>query len=82
MKEGNPHNYKGKVSLQRVPLDAGGYTSRGQYYGTGQKLWYFFCEDAPQHTLGREGYFRASDRVAAKAHVCNLPLMCECRFYN
>ncbi|OSI20090.1 hypothetical protein BST65_35270 [Bradyrhizobium canariense] len=81
-REGNPHNYKGKVSLQRVRLNSGGYTDRGHYYGTGAPLFYFFCEDMPQHSWGRDGFFRASDRAAAKTHVRSLPLMSECRFYN
>jgi hypothetical protein len=78
----NPHNYKGKVSLQRVRLNSQGYTDRGHYYGTGVPLFYYFCEDMPQHSWGRDGFFRAADRNAAKAYVRELPLMCECRFYN
>jgi hypothetical protein len=82
MREGNPHNYKGKVTLQRVRLNSQGYDAMGRYYGTGPRLYYYFCEDAPQHALGRDGFFRAADRAAAKAYVRELPLMCECRFYN
>jgi hypothetical protein len=82
MSAGNPHNYKGKVSLQRIRLNSGGYDAMGRYYGTGQRLYYYFCEDAPKHVLCRDGFFRASDRSAAKAHVRSLPLMSECKFYN
>lgn len=79
---GNPHNYKGKVTLQRVRLNRDGYTANGLYFGAGSPLFYFFCEDDPGFGFMRDGYFRAVDRSQAKEHVRNLPLMCECRFYN
>lgn len=82
MNIGNPHNYRGKVTLRRVRLNSQGYNSRGYYYGTGAPLWFYFAEDADQYFLGREGYFRAADRKVAKAYVRSLPLMCECKFYN
>jgi hypothetical protein len=81
-RECNPHNYKGKVTLQHVRLNLQGYTSAGHYYGTGERLFYFFCEDAPQHAWERDGFFRAADRASAKAYVRAKPLMSECRFYN
>ncbi|KRR22146.1 hypothetical protein [Bradyrhizobium retamae] len=82
MAVGNPHNYKGKVTLQRVRLNSGGYDDMGRYFGTGQRLYYFFCEDDPGHAFRRDDFFRAADRASAKAYVRALPLMCECRFYN
>lgn len=84
MTAGNPHNYKGKVTLQRIRLNNGGYDDMGRYYGTGAPLYYYANEEFSEH-VGNflcDGYFRASDRAAAKAHVRALPLMCECRFYN
>jgi hypothetical protein len=82
MTVGNPHNYKGKVTLARVYLNRDGYTSSGCYYGRGTPLFYFWCEDDPGFGFKRDDYFRASTREAAKAYVRALPLMCECRFYN
>jgi hypothetical protein len=82
IKSSNPHNYTGKVTLQRVHLDMGGYDNIGAYWGRGAPLYWYFCEDMPQHTIGREGHFRARDRKAAKAHLRAMSLMSECRFWN
>jgi hypothetical protein len=60
----------GKVRLQRVRLDSGGYDSGGAYWGIGQALW--CAEDVD----GNRKFFRASDREAAKAKLPN------CRFYR
>jgi hypothetical protein len=78
----NPHNYKGKVTLQRVRLNSQGYTDRGHYYGTGARLYYYFCEDDPWQLSSSDGYLRAPDRAAAKALIRALPLLSECKFYN
>jgi hypothetical protein len=77
----NPHNYTGKVTLQRVRLNSQGYTSRGQYYGVGARL-YWFCCDEPFYPEHREGFLRATSRTSAKAAVRTRPLMSECKFYN
>lgn len=83
MSKGNPHNYKGKVSLIRVSVNRDGYTNNGLYYfGTGAPLFYYFCEDDPGYAFKREDHLRAANRTAAKAAIRALPLMCECRFYN
>lgn len=54
---------EGKCSLRQVKLDRGGYDSGGAYWGTGETLW------RAQDENGREMFFRATDRIAAKAHV-------------
>jgi hypothetical protein len=74
--------YKGKVTLQRIRLNSGGYTKDGFYYGLGQPLWWY-CADEVKHTLAEvSGYFRAVNRTAAKAYVRAIPLLKECRFYK
>ncbi len=50
----------GKISLQRVRLDSGGYDKGGAYWGTGTPLWYAEDQD------GNNKYFRAPTREAAK----------------
>lgn len=50
-----------KLHLRRVPIDRGGYDPGGAYWGTGAPLWYVYDDE------GQEEYFRARDRVAAKA---------------
>ncbi len=77
-------NYKGKVTLQRVRLNSGGYTSQGYYFGHGLPLfWYCTDEKHDAFTDGYlDGYFRAESREDAKAKVKAFPLMSECRFYR
>lgn len=56
---------EGRIRLQRVRLDVGGYDSGGAYWGLGEPLW--VAEDAD----GERSFFRARDRDAAKAYVRN-----------
>lgn len=51
------------VELQRVRLDRGGYTSSGQYYGTGAPLFTAYGDDGVWVDL------RAKDRAAARALI-------------
>lgn len=53
----------GKLQLQRIPINRGGYDSGGAYWGIGQPLWRAMDVD------GNTSYFRASDRAAAKASI-------------
>jgi hypothetical protein len=55
----------GKLKLERVPLDSGGYDPGGAYWGGGVPLYIAYDED------GRTLYFRARDRDAAKAKFPN-----------
>ena len=70
-----------RFSLKRVPLNQGGYTSDGQYYGRGKPL-YVAVFDDPSDTTDVQGTpwcphgfnyvehtFRAYDRDDAKAIV-------------
>jgi hypothetical protein len=52
----------GKVHLERVRLDRGGYDNGGAYWGVGLPLWRVWNE------LG-EAFFRAPNRDAAKAKL-------------
>lgn len=55
-----------KLYLHRVRLDNGGYTNEGNYYGVGQPLYEYFC-DEPDPQLGEiEGELRADNREHAK----------------
>lgn len=54
---------QGKVSLRRIPLDRGGYTKSGRYYGVGAPL--FEASD----DLEWSDEFRAADRKAARAKI-------------
>jgi hypothetical protein len=53
----------GKIHLQRVRLDSGGYDSGGAYWGRGTPLWYAMDQD------GNSRFFRAASRDAAKASI-------------
>lgn len=53
----------GKVTLERMRIDSGGYDSGGAYWGTGEPLWRAQDED------GNEQFFRAKDRKAAEAEL-------------
>lgn len=53
----------GKLYLQRMPLNNGGYNNLGHYYGLGQPLW----EASDQN--GDNYIFRASSRDSAKKIV-------------
>lgn len=56
----------GPVSIVRVPLNRGGYDSRGEYFGVGEPLFHAASED-----LSINLTLRAPDRSAAKAQVLN-----------
>jgi hypothetical protein len=61
-----PHafpQYSGRVTLHREPLNQGGYTRSGTYFGVGLPL-YFMQDDEGQH-LPHGSYLRASDRTDA-----------------
>jgi hypothetical protein len=53
----------GKIQLQRVRLNNGGYDAGGAYWGHGQALWCAMDQD------GNTQYFRAYDRDSAKAKI-------------
>lgn len=53
-----------KFTLQRVPLDSGGYDRGGAYWGLGNPLYWACNEDGDI-----ERFFRAPDRDAAKCEV-------------
>ena len=55
--------YKGKVTLYREPLDRGGYTRTGVYFGVGLRL--YFMQDEDGECLPHGQYFRATDRQDA-----------------
>jgi hypothetical protein len=45
-------------TLRKVPLDKGGYTKQGKYFGVGETLWEFEID-------GKLYYTRASDKASA-----------------
>lgn len=53
----------GKLQLERIRINGGGYDAGGAYWGLGQPLWRVMDQD------GNHKFFRASDRAAAKASV-------------
>lgn len=53
----------GQITLQRVPINSGGYDRGGAYWGLGPPLWY--AEDQN----GNSQFFRARDRGSAKAKI-------------
>lgn len=53
----------GKIHLQHVPINSGGYDRGGAYWGLGQRLWFAMDQD------GNSQYFRARDRETAKAKI-------------
>lgn len=63
---------QGKVHLQLVRLDYGGYDSGGAYWGWGDPL---FCA---WDNEGNQVFFRAKSRADAKAH----PTLEGCRFFR
>lgn len=74
--------FEGKVSLQRIRINQGGYDSGGAYWGIGEPL-YCACGESTNKkpkiapngdTVGEqyddfEHYFRAADREEAKQWV-------------
>lgn len=62
-RDGHPgHEPEGKVSLQRVRIDSGGYDSGGAYWGAGGPLFW-----ATDESGDYERFLRAASREAAKA---------------
>jgi hypothetical protein len=59
--------YKDRVHVRYVPLNRGGYTSRGVYFGTGSRLYNIWDDDGM-----RDYYIRAQDRAEAveRARCC------------
>lgn len=53
----------GRIHLQRVPINSGGYDRGGAYWGIGAPLWFAQDQD------GNSRFFRARDRDAAKAAI-------------
>lgn len=53
-----------RISLCRIRLNAGGYTSRGVYFGVGMPLFYFISADDEVM-----GHIRAVDRADAIAQI-------------
>jgi len=72
---GVEHGLNSKVSLQKIPLDSGGYDSGGAYWGWGMTLWWAVTEDGEF-----ERFFRAPNRQAAKADI--LKDWPEAKFYR
>lgn len=60
----DPATWRGKITLRRVRLNAGGYDSGGAYWGGGKPLYW-----ATDESSSTGCYFRAADREAAKAHI-------------
>ena len=42
--KGEP-DYAGKITLRRIYLDNGGYDTNGTYWGWGDPLYWYACED-------------------------------------
>lgn len=67
--------FRGRIQLRRVPLNSGGYTAQGRYFGTGAPLYLYYNLDEvnPQDAVGDdpnfEGYIRGADRAAAIAKL-------------
>lgn len=59
-----PAEYAGRLSLQRVRLDSGGYDRNGTYFGHGDPLYWYADSDG---TI--DGMLRAKDRADARAAV-------------
>lgn len=70
-----------RFTLRRVPINSGGYDSGGAYWGLGQPLYWWSVEITEGDARDEcSGFFRASNRKAAKAHILELhPLA---RFYR
>ncbi len=59
-----PDTFTGKLRLQRIRLDQGGYDKGGAYWGSGNPLYWAGSAD------GELSYFlRAKDRTTAKARI-------------
>lgn len=67
--------FSGKLYLQYVPLDSGGYDRGGAYWGVGRRL-YGYRDDEGEVS----GFVRAENRKDAKAAV--LKSYPEAKFYR
>jgi hypothetical protein len=56
--------YKGRVHVQHVPLNQGGYTSDGAYFGTGPRLYCIWDDEDI-----RSDHIRAANRAEAVAEA-------------
>lgn len=56
--------YTGRVHVQHVRLDQGGYTSDGVYFGIGPRLYHIWDDEDY-----RSDYIRASTRAVAVAEA-------------
>jgi len=60
----NPY---GKLVIERVRLNSGGYTSAGRYFGVGAPLYRVMNDDSADGVV--DFYIRAKDRAAAGREV-------------
>ena len=58
------NDYSGKLYLQRIDLDSGGYDKNGTYFGHGSPLWWYASADGTIDAM-----LRAHNRDAAKEYV-------------
>ena len=63
---------KGKIRLYRIPLDRGGYTKSGQYFGTGPKLYKAELYDSDGNYVEETQEFRSYDRSTASVKAKTL----------
>ena len=69
---------KEKTTLIRIKLNDQGYSGTNQYFGVGEKVWWYAMPDGKGYI---EGYIRARDRAAAKAEVVAKHPMRRIEFY-
>lgn len=70
-----------RFTLRRVPINSGGYDSGGAYWGLGQPLFWWSVEITEGDARDEcSGFFRASSRDAAKAHIVEMHP--KARFYR
>lgn len=62
------YDYTGKIGIERVRLNSGGYAPGGRYFGRGAPLWEIVNEES-----GGSGdvyfYIRAANKAAARALI-------------
>lgn len=63
---GSP-DFAGKLTLQRKPLDSGGYDQNGTYFGIGKPIYWYASDDG---TIDR--VLRAADRIEAKEQILKM----------
>lgn len=54
-----------KIEIYREPLDRGGYTKSGQYFGTGEKLWSYYIPET-EDFREKYGHIRAPNKITAR----------------